>query len=78
VHFDRTIFWRTSLEDAARRGRWKYLRADKHESLFDIPRDPSEAADLAAYEPETLTSLGAAFREWNAQMLPRPAAQLPA
>ena len=77
VHFDRTIFWRTSLEDAARRGRWKYLRTDRHESLFDIPRDPSEAADLAAYEPETLTSLGAAFREWNAQMLPRPAASGP-
>jgi arylsulfatase A-like enzyme len=77
VHFDRTIFWRTILEDAARRGRWKYLRTDRHESLFDIPRDPSEAADLAAYEPKTLTSLGAAFREWNAQMLPRPAAAGP-
>jgi arylsulfatase A-like enzyme len=70
---DRTVFWRTRDEDAARRGRWKYLRANTAESLFDIPRDPGEGANLAPYEPETLKSLRAEFEEWNRQMLPRPA-----
>jgi arylsulfatase A-like enzyme len=75
ARFERTIFWRTSLEDAARRGRWKYLRTDRHESLFDVLHDPGEGADLGAYEPETLTSLRAAFQEWDKQMLPRPPAE---
>jgi arylsulfatase A-like enzyme len=77
ARFDRTIFWRTHLEDAARRGRWKYLRTDSDESLFDIPRDPGEGADLSAYEPETLTALRAEFRAWQKQMLPRPPAPAP-
>jgi arylsulfatase A-like enzyme len=70
----RTLFWRTSLEDAARRGKWKYLRADGSESLFDVRVDPGEGADLATYEPDTLTALGAEFEAWNKQMLPRPPA----
>jgi arylsulfatase A-like enzyme len=77
ARFERTIFWRTRLEDAARRGSWKYLRTDRDESLFDIPSDPGEGADLGAYELETLTSLRVAFREWNRQMLPRPPASAP-
>jgi arylsulfatase A-like enzyme len=77
ARFDRTIFWRTRMQDAARHGRWKYLRADRGESLFDIPGDPGERADLAAYDPATLASLRAEFREWNKQMLPRPPASAP-
>ena len=77
VRFDRTIFWRTRLDGAARRGRWKYLRTDRDESLFDIPRDPGEGADMAAYEPGTLTALRAEFQAWNKQMLPRPPASAP-
>ncbi len=42
ARFDRTIFWRTSQEDAARRGRWKYLRTQGSESLFDILRIPAK------------------------------------
>jgi arylsulfatase A-like enzyme len=77
AHFERTIFWRTRREDAARRGGWKFLRTDNHESLFDIPRDPGEGADLAAYEPETVTALRAEFQAWAKQMLPRPPASAP-
>jgi arylsulfatase A-like enzyme len=73
AHFDRTLFWRTREQDAARRGRWKYLRTDKEESLFSIPDDPGERADLADYDPRTLASLREEFRRWNNQMLPRPA-----
>jgi arylsulfatase A-like enzyme len=71
--FDRTLCWRTRHEDAARRGRWKYLKTESEESLFDIPQDPREGADLARYQPATLKSLRAEFEEWNRQMLPRPA-----
>ncbi len=73
VSFDRTLFWRTSREDAARASRWKYLRTEGQDSLFDIPRDPGESADLSAYEPERLNGLRDAFKKWNAGMLPRPA-----
>jgi arylsulfatase A-like enzyme len=73
VQFDRTLFWRTQKEEAVRQGGWKYLRCRKDEQLFDIPNDPGERADLAAYQPKELTQLRGQFREWNAQMLPRPA-----
>jgi arylsulfatase A-like enzyme len=69
---ERTFFWRTRQQDAARRGRWKYLRADGHESLYDVVADPGEVADLAPYEPAVLASLRAEFRAWDAGMLPRP------
>jgi arylsulfatase A-like enzyme len=70
--FDRALFWRTRAQDAARRGRWKYLRAEGNEMLFDIPNDPGERSDLDIYQPRALTSLQADFRQWNDQMLPRP------
>jgi arylsulfatase A-like enzyme len=73
VQFDRTLFWRTQKEEAVRQGGWKYLRCRKDEQLFDIPNDPGERADLAAYQPKELTQLRGQFREWNAQMLPRRA-----
>ncbi len=74
VRFDRTLFWRTKLEEAARQGPWKYLRSERDELLFDIPNDPGERADLAAYRPERLAPLREQFRHWNAGMLPRTAA----
>ena len=74
VHLNRTLFWRTLREEAVRRGAWKYLRTGKDELLFDIPNDPGERADLAAYRPEILARLRGQFREWNAGVLPRPAA----
>src|SRR5918995_6300739 len=73
VQFDRTLFWRTLKEEAVRQGAWKYLRTGKDELLFDIPNDPGERADLAAYQPKKLAQLRGQFREWNAQMMPRPA-----
>jgi arylsulfatase A-like enzyme len=70
--FDRTLFWRTREEKAARRGRWKYLSTGSDEWLFDIPRDAGEHANLAPYQPGTLKSLREEFQEWNKQMLPLP------
>ena len=56
-----------------RQGPWKYLRTGKDELLFDIPNDPGERADLAAYQPEKLAQLREEFRRWDSRMLPRPA-----
>ena len=70
--FDRALFWRTRAQDAARRGRWKYLKIEGDEMLFDIPNDPGERADLDIYQPRALTSLREEFRLWNDRMLPRP------
>ncbi len=70
--FDRVLFWRTKTQDAARRARWKYLRGDGDEMLFDIPNDPGERSDRDIYQPRELTSLRDEFRKWNEGMLPRP------
>ncbi len=74
AQFHRTLFWRTREEEAVRQGAWKYLRTGKDDLLFDIPNDPGERADLAAYQPRKLLQLREHFRRWNARMLPRPAA----
>jgi arylsulfatase A-like enzyme len=74
TRFDRTLFWRTREQEAVRQGAWKYLRTGKDELLFDIPVDPGERANLAAYQPEKLAQLREQFREWNAGVMPRPAA----
>jgi arylsulfatase A-like enzyme len=73
VHLDRSLFWRTREQDAARQGAWKYLRVERDQLLFDIPNDPGERADLAAYQPDKLAELRDQFRGWDARMLPRPA-----
>ncbi|MBA3759060.1 MAG: sulfatase-like hydrolase/transferase [Gemmatimonadales bacterium] len=69
---DRALFWRTRAQDAARRGRWKYLRTEGDEMLFDIPNDPGERSNLDIYQPGALVSLREEFGQWNNQMLPRP------
>ncbi|HEY5940122.1 MAG TPA: sulfatase-like hydrolase/transferase [Gemmatimonadales bacterium] len=72
AQFDRALFWRTRAQDAARRGRWKYLRSEGEDMLYDIPNDPGEQSNLDIYQPEALAALREEFRRWNAQMLPRP------
>jgi arylsulfatase A-like enzyme len=74
ARFDRTLFWRTREQDAARQGPWKYLKTGNDELLFDISNDPGERANLDVYQSARLASLREQFRQWNAQMLPRPSA----
>ena len=38
--FDRTLFWRTSSDEAARQGGWKYLKESGTDRLFDLSIDP--------------------------------------
>jgi arylsulfatase A-like enzyme len=72
--YDRTLFWRTILRDAARVGTWKYLRQSGNEHLFDVVLDPGEKNDLRASHPQVFDRIKRQYLEWNARMLPKPAA----
>jgi arylsulfatase A-like enzyme len=74
---DRALFWRTREQASARRGRWKYLRSESEDSLFDIPADPGERANLADYEPGIFARLRDEYQRWNSQMLPLPPVRAP-
>ena len=72
--FERTLFWRNSVQGAARAGRWKYLKADeKTEHLFDLLTDEREQADSRAAQPQLFERLRGEYQRWESQMLKRPA-----
>ena len=72
--FERPLFWRMNhrSQRAYRHGRWKYLRVDGHDYLFDISRDERERANLGARHPERLMDMRQAWESWNAGMPPIP------
>jgi arylsulfatase A-like enzyme len=71
VH-DRALFWRITGFDAARIGRWKYLKDEEGEHLFDLSVDPGEKADRRRNEPATFDRVKQQYLAWSAQMLPLP------
>lgn len=68
--FDRPLFWRMNhrSQRAARQGRWKYLRVDGHDYLFDIQSDPRERANLARREPDRFERMRTAWEVWNSSL----------
>ena len=73
--FARTMAWRMNHrgQRVLREGRWKYLRVDGHDYLFDIASDERERANRAAFEGDRLQRMAQAWEAWNAQMPPIPA-----
>jgi arylsulfatase A-like enzyme len=71
--YDRTLFWRNREYEAARMGKWKYLKLDADEWLFDLSVDPGEKVDRRKRQAETFATVRAKFQAWDAQMLPLPA-----
>jgi len=69
---DRTLFWRLRTQDAARMGKWKYLREAANEHLFDLSVDPGEKAELKQKHPDVFENIRTQYKKWNAQMLPNP------
>ncbi|WP_225008180.1 sulfatase-like hydrolase/transferase [Novosphingobium percolationis] len=69
---ERTLFWRykNHAQQAARRGRWKYLKIGENTFLFDVEADPQERANLKDRVPETYRALADQWAAWNATMLP--------
>jgi arylsulfatase A-like enzyme len=68
--FERPLRWRMNHrgQRALRRGRWKYLRVDGHDYLFDLAADERERANRAAREAARLDAMRADWEEWNASM----------
>ena len=75
---DRLLFWRLRTQDAARMGKWKYLREGTEEHLFDLSMDPGEKAELKGKHPDVFDRIRAEYKKWNAQMLPNPTPPAPA
>jgi arylsulfatase A-like enzyme len=71
VH-DRELFWRITGFDAARVGRWKYLKKDEAEYLFDLSSDPGEKADVRRQNADTFERVKRQYLAWQSQMLPMP------
>lgn len=71
----RTLFWRTSVQDAALEGRWKYVRDGNQEYLFDLSVDEREQANFREQNPAMFNHLRDAFKKWEATVLPRPPAR---
>lgn len=75
VRFDRPMGWRMNHrgQRAWRDGRWKYLRVDGNDYLFDIDADARERANLGGRQPERLAAMRAAWEAWDATLPPIPA-----
>ncbi|MEP6636681.1 MAG: sulfatase-like hydrolase/transferase [Acidobacteriota bacterium] len=69
----RTFFWRTSEQEAALKGHWKYLNDGTQEYLFDLSVDAREQADFRELNPTMFTQLRDEFKTWDSTLLPRPA-----
>ncbi len=70
--YERTIFWRTRTQGAARSGKWKYLKQGTDESLFDLSVDQREQADFKEKNPLVLQRIRGEYQRWESQMLPLP------
>jgi arylsulfatase A-like enzyme len=75
--FERTLFWRHQRSAAVRRGRWKYLRDETGEYLFDLDRDEREQADFRQSHAAVFGQLKSAYSEWDKQLLPKPVRPAP-
>ena len=74
VRFLRSIapcLWRlrTKPQDAARMGKWKYLRDTGEEHLFDLAADPGESIDQKKTTGR-LRESPREFKKWDSTMLP--------
>lgn len=66
----RNLHWRMKHRQQAATvsGKWKYLRVDGHEYLFDIVADGRERANLAQRHPERLNELKECWHAWAKTM----------
>lgn len=71
--FDRTFFWRTWRQGGMRSGKWKYIREEKNEFLYDLSVDEREQADFSASHSQVLAGLRGKFDNWALQMERYPA-----
>lgn len=70
--YDRSFFWRTRSQGAARSGKWKYIREGGNEFLFDLSIDEREQANYRSIEPQILERLRGEFNSWESGVLAYP------
>src|SRR5690606_842697 len=73
--FRRPLYWRMNHrgQRAFRDGKWKYLRVDGNDYLFDLDADERERANRASLDGARLQAMRAGWEDWNATMPPIPA-----
>ena len=64
------LYWRWISQSAIRKGKWKYLRGNDREYLFDIEKDFEEKNDLLAEHPEIAKKLHEDLKSWCATLDP--------
>ena len=71
----RPLYWRMAhrQQRALRAGKWKYLRIEGHDYLFDLSRDARERANQATRDPKRLAAMRAKWEAWAATMPGIPA-----
>jgi len=69
--YDRALFWRAYDRDAARYGKWKYVKDSGIEHLFDLSIDPGEKTDLRTRNTGVFADIKKRYLAWNASVLPR-------
>ena len=70
--YARTLYWRykAQRQRALREGRYKYLKINDNEFLFDLERDVRERANLREREPALFARLKQQWERWNEEQLP--------
>lgn len=66
--FERPLYWRMNhrQQRALRLGRWKYLKVDNDEYVFDLDIDERERANLSRRHPDRLLAMRQAWQAWDA------------
>ena len=64
------LYWRWLGQSAIRKGKWKYLRSDNREYLFDMEKDFEETDNLLSCSPEIAAELQADLKAWAATQTP--------
>jgi arylsulfatase A-like enzyme len=70
--YDRSFHWRTKRQGATRSGKWKYIREEDGEFLFDLSADEREQANFKDSHPEILERLRTEFGKWESGMVSYP------
>lgn len=58
------LYWHWMGQSAIRKGKWKYLRGDTREYLFDMENDFEEKNNLLGSHPEIAKELQADLKKW--------------
>ncbi|WP_139959660.1 sulfatase family protein [Flavicella sediminum] len=64
------LCWRWGGQSAIRKGKWKFLKGDNREYLFDLDADIGEINNLLSVEPEIATELKEDLRVWTNGLTP--------